>query len=166
MLQCTLPGIPRALPIVGVERCDPAVSVALFQGEAGVVHPSLIQVDILSIGVGGPDDLRQGLRQFPKVAFTSLQRLLCTLLLSDVLCLNDAIERRALLSTKNRRTELDIDGRTVLTDVTFGELIAGDLPTSELTCKREVRVKIVGMGDRLERESPQLVGGEIGRASW
>src|SRR5262245_41666767 len=84
MLYCTLPGIPRALPIVGVERCDPAFSVALFQGEAGVVHPSLIQVDILSIGAGGPDDLWHGLGQLPKVAFTSLQRLLCALLISDV----------------------------------------------------------------------------------
>src|SRR6185503_20804401 len=32
MMYRMLPGIPRALPIVGGERCDPAFSAAFFQG--------------------------------------------------------------------------------------------------------------------------------------
>src|SRR5262245_58639158 len=84
MFDRVLPGIPRALPIVGVERCDPACSAALFQGETRVVHPLLIEVDVLPISARGPDDLRHGLGQLPEFAFACLQRLLCALALSDV----------------------------------------------------------------------------------
>ena len=91
--------------------------------------------------------------------FTVFQSGFCSFPFCDVLYLNDVIERCALSSTKNRHAELDIDDRTVLADVTPVELISGNLPTSELTCKREVRIKIIGMGDRLERQRRQLGGG-------
>src|SRR4029450_5088731 len=78
------PGIPRALPIVGVERFDPAFSVALFRGETGVVRPLLIEVDVQPVAGGGPADLRHRLGHLPKLALTSLQPLLHSLLLGDV----------------------------------------------------------------------------------
>ena len=62
------------------------------------------------------------------------------------------MERCALSSTKNRHAELDIDDRTVLADITLAELILRNLPTSESTFERDIRVKIVGMCDGLESE--------------
>src|SRR4030095_16916651 len=68
-----------------MERSDPAFAVAFFQGEAGVVHPLLIEIDVQSIGCGGPDDLRHGLGQLPKLSFAPPHRLFCALVLGDVL---------------------------------------------------------------------------------
>src|SRR5262249_11785600 len=114
MLYRALPRIPRALPIVGMERCDPAAAVAFLEGETGVVHPLLNEVDVPPVGSGGPDDLRHRLGQLAKLAFTVFQSGLSSGPVGDVLCLNDVIERCTLTSAKNRRAELDIDDRPVL----------------------------------------------------
>ena len=278
-----LPGVPRALLVVRMKRSDPAFSVAFFQGEAGVVHPLLIEIDVPPIGSGDPDDLRHGLGQFSKLAFASLQRLLRPLALgeiayddddarllielrlnpdclnapeqsvttddsellwrsrepsllqglypvphggmvvrveqfenrfanqrrrvvmpeqsderfvgvhdaasvisehtvghvldqrpvlglrsaqrflrplafSDVFDPNDVVKRRAQSTAKNRSAEQNIDDRPVFADVAFFELVAGNFPTSEFACELEIGLEIVGMGDRLERESCQFRG--------
>src|SRR5207247_4964005 len=88
--------------------------------------------------------------------FTFFQSCFSTFPFCDVLYLNDVIERRALSTTKNRLTELDIDDRPVLADVTLADLVSGNLPASDLTCEREVRIEIVGMSNSLESESCQF----------
>jgi len=123
MLYRTLPGIPRALPIVRVERLDPAFSAALFEGETGVVHPLLIEVDVPPIGTGDPDDLRHRLGQLPKLAFAGLQRFLGALARRDVFDLRDEVEGCTISTSKNRRVEQDIDDRSVLAEITLFAMV-------------------------------------------
>src|SRR6185503_10818143 len=119
-------------------------------------HPLLIEVDVPPIGTGGPDDLRHRLGQLPKLAFTSLQHFLGTLARRDVFELRDEVERRTVATPKNRNVEHDIDGRSVLADITLFAMVSGNFPTSQLTSGREIQVETVGMADGLERESGQL----------
>ena len=84
VLRRTLPGLPRALLVIGVERSVPAMAVAFLQRQPGVIHPFLIEINVPTIRPGGPDDLRHGLRQSAELLLALAQRLLGAFALGDV----------------------------------------------------------------------------------
>ena len=63
VLRRTLPGLPGALLVIGMEGNVPAVAVTFIQRQPSVIHPLLIEIDVPTIGPGGPNDLRHGLRE-------------------------------------------------------------------------------------------------------
>ena len=97
VLRRTLPGIPGALLVIGVEGSDPAMAVTFIQRQPGVIHPLLIEIDVPTIGPGGPNDLRHGLREGAKLLLALAQGLLGPLLLGDVATGHHRPDNRAVL---------------------------------------------------------------------
>ena len=68
MAHRMLPGIPGALLVIRVEGLVPTMAVAFLQGKPSVFDPLPVEIDIASIRLADPDDLRHRLRHVAKVA--------------------------------------------------------------------------------------------------
>ena len=78
------------------------MAVTFIQRQPGVIHPLLIEIDVPTIGPGGPDDLRHGLREGAKLLLALAQGLLRPLAIGDVLKHRIDLGRAVLSGAKYR----------------------------------------------------------------
>src|SRR5690606_6591870 len=106
-----LPHFPGALLVVGMEYAIPAVAVGGALRLAGEVVPALVEIVVLSIGRGGPDHLRHGVRQGAEPQFAFDESIGNAALLGDVHHDARQADGRALpVETRPARSDDPVDG--------------------------------------------------------
>ena len=144
VLRRTLPGIPGALLVIGVEGRVPAMAVTFLHRHPRVVHPLLIEIDVPTIGPGGPDDLRHGLRQGAKLLLAHAQGLLRPLAqrLLGPLALGDVGDQHAKLPLYRAESE----GLEMPLERLGISVVPGWLTCQLHVAERGVLVEIYGLG--------------------
>ena len=72
------------------------MAVTFLQRQPGVIHPLLVEVDVPTIGPGGPHDIRHGLREGAKLLFALTLGRLGLLARGDVASHTDDAEHKAV----------------------------------------------------------------------
>ena len=90
------------------------MAVTFIQRQPGVIHPLLIEIDVPTIGPGGPNDLRHGLREGAKLLLALAQGLLRPLAVGDVNQGMDRAARPALCVPQRSTVAEQVAGRAIV----------------------------------------------------